>query len=88
MKNIEDAVNRIKTLECPTGDVEKRVAGILENYKVANMNQVSVIRDRRYDRNEAEGYSARLPGGSETLVVIAQSGIDDYVAKVVDAYIQ
>jgi hypothetical protein len=88
MSKIDAAVERIKILECPTGDVEKRVAGILEDYRVANGSEISVGRDESYDRDGAEAYRARFSGDvGKSIVVLAKSGYDDYVAKVVDAYI-
>ncbi|MFZ5967800.1 MAG: hypothetical protein ACOYVK_11590 [Bacillota bacterium] len=88
MPKLTDAIERIKILECPTGDLEKRIVGILQNYKIAEGNQVSVNRDKRFDRNGVEGYHARISGDNEqSIVILAKSGMDDYVAKVVDAYV-
>lgn len=89
MPKLEDAVERIKKLECPTGDMENRVAGILEDYGVANKNEITIKRDENLDRDGAEGYSVRPTMSKErSIVVLATSGMDDYVAKVVDAYIE
>jgi hypothetical protein len=88
MAILEDAVQRIKILECPTGDLERRVKGILEEYGVANGNELMVSRDKRFDQNEAQAYSATILGDQEqSIVILAKSGLDDYVAQVVDAYI-
>jgi len=88
LKNYEDAIERIKVLECPTGDLESRVAGILESHEIGNRNEIMIRRDERYDRDEAWGYSAKvLSDNSQTIVILAKSGLDDYVAKVVDVYI-
>lgn len=89
MSILEDAVQRIKVLECPTGDLEQRVKGILEEYGVANGNELVVNRDKRLDQNEAQAYSATISGDQEqSIVILAKSGLDDYVAQVVDAYIK
>lgn len=88
MAKIEDAIERIKRLECPTGDLGYRVAGILEDYGIANSNEITVNREESLDRDGAEAYSTRIPNnGGESLVVLARAGLDDYVAMVVDAYI-
>lgn len=88
MTKLEDAIERIKILECPTGDVEHRVAGILEDYKVANRNEISIKREESLDKNGSQGYIAKLPHSTGTsIVVLATSGMDDYVAKVTDVYI-
>ncbi|MFB9761275.1 MULTISPECIES: hypothetical protein [Bacillaceae] len=91
MAILEDAVQRIKILECPTGDLEQRVKGILEEYGVANGDKLMVSRDKRFDQNEAQAYSATILGDqeqSQSIVILAKSGLDDYVAQVVDAYIK
>ena len=88
MTELEDAIERIKELECPTGEVEDRVAEILEEYEVAEGNDIIVLRDENYDTNEAEAYSAKIPGEiDKSLVVLSKSGLDDYVAKVIDVHI-
>ncbi|WP_027624936.1 hypothetical protein [Clostridium lundense] len=86
MGRIDKAINRIKILECPTGDLENRVAGILEDYGVANRKKVNVNRDSYFDRDEAQAYRVEIPGENQSIVVLAKSGEEDYVAKVVDVY--
>jgi hypothetical protein len=81
-------MERIKRLECPTGEVESRVAGILEEYHVVGKGQAAVQRDADFDRDGAEGYRTRLQGDNkQSLVVLAQSGDEDYVARVIDVYL-
>lgn len=86
MKNINKAIDRIRVLECPTGNLEDRVAGILEDYGVANRNKINVDRDKNFDRDEAQAYRVEITGEGQSIVVLAKSGYDDYVAKVVDVY--
>lgn len=89
MHNINEAINRIKNLECPTGEVENRVADILEDYNVADRNELIINRDERYDNMDGEAYHARIPGNNQnSIIILAKSGLDDYVAKVVDVYIK
>lgn len=83
MENLKNAIERLKVMECPTGQVERKIAGILEEYEVGNKGSIEVIRDEASDANEAQGYVAKV-NGSEILTVMATSGADDYVAKVVD----
>lgn len=88
MATLENAIDRIKTLECPTGEVEIRVADILEDYEIANRNFITIYRDEQFDINGAEAYKARITNNSrQSVIVLAESGLDNYVAKVVDAYI-
>lgn len=89
MTKIEDAIERIKILECPTGKVENRIAGILEDYGVASRSEVEVKRNKGLDIDGAEAFSVKILGdNNQSIVVLANSGMDDYVAKVMDAYIK
>lgn len=83
MENLKDAIERIKILECPTGEVENRIVEILNDYEVASKNDIEVVRNEDADKNGAQGYIAKVKG-NETLTVLATSGMDDYVAKVID----
>ena len=88
INNVNSAIDRIKSLECPTGEVETRVAVILEDYKVANKNELNIYRNEKLDKDGAEAYTANfLNNPNQSIVVLAKSGLDDYVATVVDAYI-
>jgi hypothetical protein len=88
MGSLDEALNRIKRLECPTGEVENRVAGILEYYGLGTKSEIDVNRDKNYDKNGAHAYTAHVPYlNVDSIVVLAKSGKDDYVAEVVDAYL-
>ncbi|WP_291580383.1 hypothetical protein [Clostridium sp. UBA6640] len=86
MEKLKDAIERIKILQCPTGDVENRVTGILEDYGVANKKEITVNRNEELDSIGAQAYSVQIGGNKESVVVLARSGKDDYVAEVVDVY--
>ncbi|HEX3028336.1 MAG TPA: hypothetical protein VHT34_03300 [Clostridia bacterium] len=88
MNTADDAVDRIRILECPTGDLENRIAGIFEDYGVANKDKVRVVRDSSLDREGAQAYLVKLADARQSFVILADSGYDDYVAKVVDIYTQ
>jgi hypothetical protein len=89
MGNLEDALDRIKKIECPTGDLGKWIAGIVEDYNIGPKNEVKVMRVNDLDRNGAKGYKVEVAGQREnSMVVMATFGMDDYVMKVVDAYIE
>lgn len=87
MEKLKDAIERIKILQCPTGDVENRVAGILEDYGVANRKEITINRNEELDNINAEAYSVQIGENKESMVVLARTGEDDYVAEVVDVYI-
>ena len=87
MEKFNEAIERIKILQCPTGDVENRVTGTLEDYGVANKKEITINRNEELDNIGAEAYSVQIDGNKESIVVLARSGMDDYVAEVVDVYI-
>ncbi|KYZ77395.1 hypothetical protein AXX12_04565 [Anaerosporomusa subterranea] len=86
MTNIEAAMARIKQLECPTGELTKRVTGILTDYQVADINSISIVRVNALDRDGEQAYCAKLANDTE-IVFRAISGDDDYVAKVTEVNI-
>jgi hypothetical protein len=88
MENLERAIDRIKILECPTGELENRVSDILEDYRVSDKNKITINRARQLDANGAEAYSAKISSNStQSITILAKSGLDDYVAKVIDVSI-
>ncbi len=86
MAGLEHAVKRIQALECPNGEVEERVSEILKEYDGTLENPATVRRDRSLDQDGAEGYSVAL-SREQDMVILTAVGMDDYVAKVVQAYI-
>ncbi len=87
MCNMQKAIERIRVLECPTGDLEKRVINILEDYEVATRDMIRISRQEQRDSNGLETYSAVISSNKEhPITILAKSGLDDYVAKVVEAY--
>ncbi|AKN30552.1 hypothetical protein Ccar_06820 [Clostridium carboxidivorans P7] len=86
MKKIDEAIDRIKTLECATGNLENRIVGILEEYGVADRSKIDINRNSNFDTDEAQGYKVKIEGEPGSIVVVAKSGYDDYVAEVIDAY--
>ena len=88
MENLEGAMERIKDLECPTGDIKNRIRNILKEYEVANRSEIIVSRYHRLDKNRARGYNAKITRDDGLdIAILAVSGMDDYVVKVIDAYI-
>ncbi|MGH4119781.1 hypothetical protein [Clostridium sp.] len=89
MPYIEDAIERIKELECPTGKVENRIAGILEDYGIAYRSEVEVEKYVGSEKNGVEEFCVKIPGDrNQSIIVISNGGMDDYVTKVTDAYIK
>lgn len=89
MANLEKAIDRIKILQCPTGELEDRVAGILAYYNVATRNEIIINRDEALDKDGAEAYTVKISDKIDpSITILARSGHDDYVAQVVDAYLE
>ena len=86
MKGLESAMERIKRLECPTGEIENRILGIMESYGGVDRNAVEIKRQEDCDRDDgAQAYSTSVLGGENiSMRIYAKSGLDDYVARVVD----
>jgi hypothetical protein len=89
MSYIEDAIGRIKELECPTRKIENRIAGILEDYGIAYRSEVEVKKYEGMEIRGEKGFCVKIPGdNNQSIIILANSGMDDYVAKVKDAYIK
>jgi len=87
MIKMDKAIERINILECPTGEVEERLKGILEDYGLAKADEIQIEKEDISDITGTQGYHIRLPHHNDhSIRVIAQSGFDDYVAKVTYVY--
>ena len=87
MPNIKDAMDRIRILQCPTGQLEERVAEILESYNISPRSEILISRERRLDRDGAEAYIVTISDRLDpTLTLLAGAGADDYVVQVKDIY--
>jgi len=53
---------------------------------VANKKEITVNRNEELDSIGAEAYSVQIGGNKESIVVLARTGKDDYVAEVVGVY--
>lgn len=86
MNKLNEAIQKIEKLECPTGELELHVSGILSDYGLTEYNVKSLKRDEKFDTEEAQAFCADTKNGK--LIVMASSGMDDYVAKVVNVYMK
>jgi hypothetical protein len=86
MSNFEDAVERIRNLQCPIDEIEFRVIGILEEYNVANKNEITIDKEEHFEDGPIK-YKANIQkreGQNQSFSFVADSGRDDYVAQVVE----
>lgn len=86
MDKMKEAIDRIRILECPTGELEDRIMDILEDYKVANSDDIFIEREEELDRDGAFAYTIDIPG-KQSFSILARAGIDDYVVSVVDVFV-
>ncbi len=87
MQRDKDLVKKIIGIECPTDKVADRVINVLEEYNLDGQYQITSRIDDDYDETRLKYYRAF----SETednpdLIMVVKEGKDDYVAKIVDAY--
>lgn len=87
MWKIEKAIEKIRTVECPTDELENRIADILDDFNAASRNDIQIDRNESFDRDGAEAYVAGFRNSmNRSLVILSKPGLDDYVARVIDVY--
>lgn len=87
MESLEKAIERIKVLECPSGNIEDRVKKILEEYLTQEQYSINIEKDED-SKNRLETYMVVVSGDSENKIkILAKSGLDDYVTTVVDVFV-
>ncbi|HZJ57293.1 MAG TPA: hypothetical protein VFD89_03525 [Clostridia bacterium] len=87
MPNIKEAMDRIRILQCPTGQLEERVANILEDHNISPKSEILISREKRLDKDGAEAYTVTISDRLDpAITLLAKSGIDDYVVQIKDIY--
>ncbi len=86
MDKMDEALSRLRRLECPTGELEKSVALILEDYGVADMDNIRINGYKGMNGDNTQAYKVEIPGAGQSFMLLARSGNDGYVAKVLDVY--
>lgn len=85
MKSIDEAIERLKTLVCPTDDFMYRIKAILLDKGINDYKEIKVDKVEEFIDNGRETYIAKVKiNDSNTLVIKADSGLDDYVLNVTD----
>jgi secreted Zn-dependent insulinase-like peptidase len=90
MSNIESIAKRLVGIECPTGEVERRVISkILDENHNCNSESLRVERVKELDKGEFIAYKASgISSEEKNIIIYVDEGMDHYVAKVVETYIQ
>lgn len=85
MDNYSNAWMRIKSLECPTSDLQERIQEILADYDIADESDILIARAKNYDREGLQAYKIDLVNHSGSAkIILTKSGTEDYVVKVFD----
>jgi hypothetical protein len=89
MNKDSNITRRIIGIECPTDKVTDRVIGVLEEYDLEGQYQITSRIDEDYEETRLKYYRAYSETGNRPdLIMVVKEGMDGYVAKVVDAYIE
>ena len=89
LPQIEDALEKIKSLECSAGELRNRIAGIFEECGIADSNEVTVEKYDGISINGSVAFHASIPGTkNKAVTVLAGPGMDGSLTKVNDAYVE
>lgn len=86
MDKMDEALTRIRHLECPAGELEKTIALILEDHGVAVPDDVRVDRYESMNGDDIQAYKVDISGTGLSFLILTRSGFDGYVARVLDVY--
>jgi len=85
MTKLKDAIDRISILECPTGELEKNIVNILEDYKVASKREIIISRHKKADRGDIKAYKIEFMNNkAQSFLIFTEVGMDGYVVKVLE----
>ncbi|MGE5632952.1 MAG: hypothetical protein ACM3TR_17935 [Caulobacteraceae bacterium] len=89
MNKENDMLKRIIGIECPTDNVTDRLINVLEEYNPGGEYQITAETDNDYEETRLKFYKAYSESGENPdIVAVVKEGKDDYVAKIVDAFIE
>lgn len=89
MSDIRRVLENIKIIDCQADKLENEIANAYNDYDYYSDGKIEVRRSEELDRDGLKAYSAHLdkPGEPKVLMLVNE-GLDHYVAKVEDAYIE
>lgn len=89
MKNIEEVLNNIKSIDGQADKLEDMISKAYDGYASSENHRIIVNREKVLDNAEAKAYSVQIENyDSPRIVAMVDEGLDHYVATVVDAYIE
>jgi len=85
----DNFIKRIIGIECPVDKVTERVISVLEEYDQGGQYQITSRSDDDYNETRLRYYRAfSETEDNHDLHMVVKEGIDGYVAKIIDAYIE
>ncbi|GLC29054.1 hypothetical protein [Clostridium omnivorum] len=89
MSDIRRVLENIKNIDCQADKLETEITNAYSDYDYYSDGNIEVKRSEELDREGLKAYSARLDKtGEPKVVMFVNEGLDHYVAKVEDAYIE
>jgi hypothetical protein len=89
MKNIEDVLEDIKSIDCQADQLQDKIKSAYEGYQYEEQSDVVIKRDESLDEMGFQAYSTHVGSRKAPKVIaVVKEGQDHYVSTVVDAYIQ
>lgn len=89
MSDIRRVLENIKNIDCQADKLETEITNAYNNYDYYSDGKIEVKRSEELDREGFKAYSVHLDKpGEPKVVMFVNEGLDHYVAKVEDAYIE
>lgn len=87
MTEHNEIIEELKHIECATDDLLERVTDVLEQLNPSGVYQIIAEEDNDFIHDNVRVYNAISEDGlSPSIAVLVQEGLDNYVAKVIDAF--
>lgn len=87
MTENNEIFEELKHIECATDYLLERVTDVLERYSPNGEYQIIAEEDDDFIHDNIRVYSAFSEAGmAPSISIVVQEGLDNYVAKVIDAF--
>ena len=87
MTGNNEIFEELKHIECPTDNLLERVTDVLEQFNPQGEYQIIAEEENDFIHDNIRVYNAISENGfSPSISVVVQEGLDNYVAKVIDAF--
>lgn len=87
MTGNDEILDELKHIECATDNLVERVTDVLEQFNPSGEYQIIAEEDSDFIHDNIRVYNIISEDGLSTSIsVVVQEGLDNYVAKVIDAF--